>query len=275
MSSTSLNNESVLSTDAVDKAFDSRGHREAKRLLEAVGIRQMQRAHVQRPLMVVVIVCIAVFTFCLKVLRGDSDNVPAAMDCQKVTAERYSCLFSMPEHAVPPFWVGLKQWNWKDSLAIALSAVTGGAVFLGIVQWNISNKHVAFDNAFERKKRTNDMIITHPKELSGILGGVFPGAEDDATLLKRMFVFSELDNLEYVFEKYRDGLLAAKPTLRSALIMYSRCEDRVFAELALDLVKKGRYRKEYQESVRTIAESAKPKLPVPTPAPAPQPPQAI
>jgi hypothetical protein len=88
----------------------------------------------------------------------------------------------------------------------------GGALAVAYVEWLLGRRESSMDKFYERLRIANDYrrAVKSPDEL----------VITEVTL----YVFSELDNLEYVIERYRFGYMSAALALRGIKTFESRLE---------------------------------------------------
>lgn len=118
-----------------------------------------------------------------------------------------------------------KKPEWSDSL----QALAGFAAFsLGYLQWRAARHETTFDKLYDKLDIANrkfdawkiEQLKNDPKGL--------------ADHLHTMFVFAELDNLEYVLEKYQLGYAREELAERAWRSFKSRCIDsEAFRKCAL------------------------------------------
>ncbi len=142
--------------------------------------------------------------------------------------------------------------GWLDALA-AFSALIGA--FGAYKQWRAGRQESSFDKYYERLESTNDRFSAwREKALAG----------DPVQLLdhlKTMYVFSELDNLEYIIEKYKLAYVKQDLVERALCAFHSRCRsDADFVTRALRWVGEGHdatiagYQETTRRAVRYIAD---------------------
>lgn len=140
------------------------------------------------------------------------------------------------------------------------------AFALGFVRWQFGNRQDALNSVFDRKKELNLLFLDSEKKL--LLEPLIRGATDPDEMIKakqkqlvterqaveildkcqsiielgsnnfidigkKVFVFMELDNLEYAYEKYMSGYLDAEQMHRACEILESRCLNKEFRYLAV------------------------------------------
>jgi hypothetical protein len=71
---------------------------------------------------------------------------------------------------------------------------------------------------------------------------------DESSFRKSMYVYIELDNLEYLIEKYHLGFLRNTTALRGLLTFKTRCCSAEFRNLALKLAHTGGYNADTKEA---------------------------
>jgi hypothetical protein len=139
-------------------------------------------------------------------------------------------------------------------------AVTGaigvGALSLGFQQWTLTRGALALDKFYERLAATNQKL----DEYSGAREFAGPwrdNAEEDENLAfgKKMYVYMELDNLEYAIAKYNIGYMSASNAYRSLRTFRQRCDGSLeFCKLASKCVEENLG---YNEQTRQAVESSK------------------
>ena len=67
-----------------------------------------------------------------------------------------------------------------------------------------------------------------------------------------MYVFTEIDNLEFVFDKSKPGLIQPEHALRAIKIFLARCENVGFEHMARELIPKGRYNRQFVRCVEKL-----------------------
>lgn len=131
--------------------------------------------------------------------------------------------------------------------AVLVLSLTGGLV--ASYRWVKAQRDRNVDDAMRRKDRANQLIIQSPRLLFPYVGNVFdsqlmPWAgprELEEQIRAEMFVFAEIDNLEFVFDKSRSGLMDTEYALRAIKIFVARAENDRFERLARTLLVSGRY----------------------------------
>jgi hypothetical protein len=114
----------------------------------------------------------------------------------------------------------------RDANIQLIGAILGaGALAVAYVEWLLSRRESSMDKFYERLRIANDYrrAVKSPDEL--------------AISEVRLYVFSELDNLEYVIERYRFGYMSAALALRGVKTFESRLENIPgFTELVQELL---------------------------------------
>lgn len=121
--------------------------------------------------------------------------------------------------------------------------------FVAYYQWVRTKQNRSVEDAMGRKDKVNKLIIDNSNILLPYVGNVFDcdiryaekRLEDDERVKIDMFVFAEIDNLEFVFDKSTYGLIEEEYALRAIKIFVARAENEQFARSALRLIVNGRY----------------------------------
>lgn len=151
--------------------------------------------------------------------------------------------------------------EWPQTFSgLGIAAV----LFLTVYQWERTRGQSAFSEAFARKVTSNRVIMDHADPLGEYIkyaqlhAQVPMDAETSKTNVKvDVFIYMEMDNLEYAFEKYRDREISAKSTLRQIFIFVSRCGNPEFRNKAIQFSDLGFYRPEFSVAIKKIVEVSK------------------
>lgn len=140
------------------------------------------------------------------------------------------------------------------------------AFSLGFARWQTGNRQAALNSVFDRKKELNLLFLDDGKKelLEPLIRGATDpdemiqakeettASENEAVAIldkcqsiaelgssklidigRKVFVFMELDNLEFAYEKYDRGYLDAEQMHRACEILESRCLNKEFRYLAV------------------------------------------
>jgi hypothetical protein len=128
-------------------------------------------------------------------------------------------------------------------VATAIAALVAFA--FGYQQWRSARHEKAMEDFYSRLTLANQkregaklvsLLLKHPWELKGVNGDplFLRGYKDHQW---SMYVYSELDNLEYVVEKYYLGYMKPRHALRGLRTFYERCLRQCFRDRALQCVR--------------------------------------
>jgi hypothetical protein len=100
-----------------------------------------------------------------------------------------------------------------------------GAVLVGTQQFAASRNEVSLDKFYDHLQVTNDRLEEYraTREFVGLLFGTTGNLIDDDEFHRRMYVYRELDNLEYSIAKYRIGFMSRDNANRSMRTFKARC----------------------------------------------------
>jgi hypothetical protein len=176
-------------------------------------------------------------------------------------------------------WIsGLLVWIRRVGVPLIFICVAMGIIiyvatlqipwYLGILgvlfamhRWSVVQTGRAVDEAMKRKEMANKMIVDYASLLIPYVGaGVLA---TDVTVMSSahtsedkvrisMFVYTELDNLEFVFMKSRYGLMEWDYALRAIDIFLARSQNPHFASLARRLVTEGRYSPDFTSTAEKL-----------------------
>lgn len=130
------------------------------------------------------------------------------------------------------------------------------AAIVGYQQWRASRQETSLDRFYDRLKLTNDRLnewVAARMMLNGaIIAKDADETEDDKQKWRRMmYVFIELDNLEYAIEKYKIGYMRPELARRALRTFRLRCASAEFRELAHGRVSNTK-NLEYTETTREV-----------------------
>ncbi len=109
---------------------------------------------------------------------------------------------------------------------------------LGFQQWRAARDETAMDRFYERINLSNQKLENWPaaREMLTVAW------KDNPAFQREMYVYVELDTLEYVIEKYKLGYMSEEHTLRGLENFKSRClYSKEFRDLAFDNVRTSSY----------------------------------
>jgi hypothetical protein len=137
---------------------------------------------------------------------------------------------------------------------------TALAFLVGYFRWDKTEKNRNVDDGMRRKELANKMIFDNTTILRPYVANVFDIDEryadtilnNDDRIKVQMFIFTEIDNLEYVFDKSRAGVIQKEFVLRAIKIFVARAENNGFGRLARDLVCYGRYNRSFVRCAESL-----------------------
>lgn len=149
------------------------------------------------------------------------------------------------------------KWGWSIALALAQVLLGGYVVLVGYHQWIRAECNRNVEDAITRKSQLNDSIKTNIQLLYPYVGKVFGSAfdyvpepvETASRAIINMYIFAELDNLEFIYQKVKFGLLYPEFAFRAVKIFLARTENEKFALRSSQLVVSGRYNLDFQKLV--------------------------
>jgi len=131
---------------------------------------------------------------------------------------------------------------------------------LAYFTWRRNTRSDIVDHALKRKEYANQMISQNSLLLLPLVQRAFTIDESKRRMqldiqnqtIINMYVFAEIDNLEYVFEKSRINIIDDEYALRAIKIFVARAENREFATIASELIEKGRYNHDFILAIQTL-----------------------
>lgn len=175
---------------------------------------------------------------------------------------RYYCIEKLDEFLDPIIVVFLilfsslifRRADWVRIIFLVL------AFLIAYIHWLKSQRSKNVEDAMARKDKANSMIIEHADLLYPYIGNVFDFKyryiEKQIDDIKRtkinMYVFTEIDNLEFVFEKSRSGLIEDNYIVRAIKIFVTRSENAGFFRTARKLIISGRYNEDFTHAAKHL-----------------------
>ncbi|WP_207485819.1 hypothetical protein [Arenibaculum pallidiluteum] len=149
--------------------------------------------------------------------------------------------------------------------AVEISVIIFGFVF-GYIQWIMARYESSLDKFYDRLDVANNRLgamvdQSWSQATPGTLPpfNVYTPPDPVGVSLFDMWVFAELDNLEYVVEKYTWGFLTPTLACRAVETFKSRCvHDKTFTERALNFAAASGYRKTTRIIVERIRSDIQP-----------------
>lgn len=145
------------------------------------------------------------------------------------------------------------------------NSILFSAFVLAFFRWQVGNRQSAMSEIFERKRSMNLHIINNESDIKDMISGAIsnslniqdvnkettfekeraiellehflmnnPHGKKEAGFKQRMFVYMELDNIEFALIKYHAGHLDAEQMFRACEIFESRCQSAFFRHLAIN-----------------------------------------
>lgn len=118
--------------------------------------------------------------------------------------------------------------------------VAVSAFILGYQQWSAARNEIALDKYYERLEITNQRLDKWPA--ARLLAGTWPAADnsqhfkEEELFHRTMYVYRELDNLEYAVVKYRLGYMSSETALRCLRTFRVRCQSSEFRDITLKCI---------------------------------------
>jgi hypothetical protein len=110
-----------------------------------------------------------------------------------------------------------------------------GALLLGLQQFRLARNEVSLDKFYDRLDVTNRRLeeCEHARPLVDCWEE--DEQDDDRTFARKMYVYREIDNLEYAIAKYRIGFMSPDNAYRALRTFRARCDpSRDFCKIALN-----------------------------------------
>lgn len=224
---------------------------EMKKKLESYGIKKNNYIEYHTSILCFLsLVCFSVLTFTI-------DKISKAIQPSQnklLTFDYFNylfCNFTLPTE--------------NNDLAIS-SAAAITAFFIGLYQWSTQRKEISLDKFYERLDRANKHVDNWPSARH-LVQSLYPNIDDPIPDIKQnepkinvqefnyqtaRYVYTEIDNLEYVIEKYCLGFMSVRTTYRGIICFISRCQDIEFINLAIKLAEKAGYNATTEDILKNI-----------------------
>jgi len=144
-----------------------------------------------------------------------------------------------------------------ESLFIATFSALGAVVFT-YQQWRESRHETSMDKYYERLDIANRKRKEGGKLVYEMMR--YPQQGIIAEPQKMLYLYAELDNLEYVIEKYRLGFMPPEQACRGLRTFQQRCRSEEFRNLALARVRHGDYHDDTSRVVETVVAEVEKQL---------------
>jgi hypothetical protein len=136
---------------------------------------------------------------------------------------------------------------------VVLAAVSLGALLIGYWQWGKARHETSMDKYYDRLNIANKRQDGEQAEVRKMMKPSHPElAEESPEIL--MYVYAELDNLEYVIEKYRLGYMNAEQACRGLRTFQLRCWSPRFRRITYHRVQSGDYNPGTADVVERVCE---------------------
>ena len=136
----------------------------------------------------------------------------------------------------------------QDVIAFDALLFTAAASSFALYQWLDARQEISNERFYERLHVTNSRYLGHPaaRELVNHFWVGISGPSTDrhvrrSDFEKTYYVYLEIDNIEYMIERYRKGYVDEELLRRALRTFISRCESREFVQLAKVLGKRAGY----------------------------------
>lgn len=123
------------------------------------------------------------------------------------------------------------------AVGTALIAITVST--FGYLQWNDSRRELSLDRFYDRLRLVNERFYEW-NAARELVSHYWPNS-DVESFQKAMYVYLELDNLEYIVLRYQLGFVSRTLLRRAVRTFSSRCESEAFSSLAIQLVQGAGY----------------------------------
>jgi hypothetical protein len=126
-----------------------------------------------------------------------------------------------------------------DVMSAGVAAIVGvGVLITGLQQWRAARDEITLDKFYERLETSNKLLDSWQEARAFV--SLVPREKDvepERYYRRVMYVYRELDNLEYGLAKYRIGNMSAENAYRCLRTFRARCLSEEFRNLATECVR--------------------------------------
>jgi predicted transcriptional regulator len=147
----------------------------------------------------------------------------------------------------------------SSALQAATAVVAFGALVGGYFQWQAVRNETSIERYYDRLELADHRLDAWPAARALFLcPSACEGKQEDASYQRCMYVYVELDNLEYAIEKYKVGYMSADTALRALRTFQSRCTSEEFRKIARQSVPTAGYHTSTVEVVSNVLREIEP-----------------
>lgn len=146
---------------------------------------------------------------------------------------------------------------YPNSSEFASTLFTGAAIFFAYYQWSDGRREASLDKFYDRLALTNTRYYEW-REARDVVPHFWGASTDDKDYRPRMYVYLELDNLEYMIIRYQLGYLRLPLFRRAVRTFGSRCESPEFCSIAKEIVNGAGYGEATVNVVKILVAQAEP-----------------
>ena len=140
-----------------------------------------------------------------------------------------------------------------DPANASILIMTIGAFMLGLQQWRLNKHEISLEKFYDRLDIVNRRLDEWTAARS-LVRQFWTEGDTEECYEKAMYVYVEIDNLEYVIEKYLKGYMETKDALRGVTTFKSRCVSEEFRKLVCKQVSLAGYKSTTIEIVHKICD---------------------
>jgi len=126
--------------------------------------------------------------------------------------------------------------NLPNGAQVATVLIAAAAGIFAYHQWTDTRRESSLDKFYDRLGLINQRYFEWKAARQLVPHFWGPPSDDDGEFHRRMYVYLEIDNLEYMIFRYQLGFVRKELFRRAVRTFGSRCESEAFCLLALELV---------------------------------------
>lgn len=146
-----------------------------------------------------------------------------------------------------------------NSASLTTVLITVVAAFFAYYQWTDARREASLDKFYDRLKLINERYYEwkEARELVKHFWPISDPASEESDFRRAMYVFLELDNLEYMIMRYQFGYVSSRLLQRAIRTFLSRCRSEDFGKLAVKLVTGSGYMQKTAEVTKLLVDFGK------------------
>lgn len=152
------------------------------------------------------------------------------------------------------FWLGYSLFIGGTEIKttdVAVATATLGTLLVGFRQWRNARHEISIDKYYERLEVANHRQDDNHTSVHEMMRSSTPEISGETPEVL-FYIYAELDNLEYVIEKYRFGFMNCSQACRGLRTFQLRCWSEHFRRIVRHRVHAGDYNARTRNVVKKV-----------------------